>query len=181
MRSLLLHFSLESVSNKVRILKVAHQILAIEERVCIYLSASLLSCFFSVPRVFFFEFIKVACIDFIFDLIHSKIINQLALPRNCWLPQEYMELSSLWFFSSQRQRKMDGFLSLQRHWLQVAHLEIIISILSQLCYLLASEIIFLRRSTAAGLKFASGGITKVFLQCKIFWHVIEGSSEKKGG
>jgi hypothetical protein len=47
--------------------------------------------------------------------------------------------------------------------------------------LLASEIIFLNRSTAAGLKFASGGITNVFLQCRIFWQVVEGSSEKKGG
>lgn len=36
-------------------------------------------------------------------------------------------------------------------------------------------------SVAAGLRLASGGITKVFLQWRIFWQVIDGSSEKKGG
>lgn len=36
-------------------------------------------------------------------------------------------------------------------------------------------------SVAAGERLASGGMFKVFLQCKIFWQVTDGSSEKKGG
>jgi len=34
---------------------------------------------------------------------------------------------------------------------------------------------------AAGDNAASGGITKVYYQWRIFWHVTDGSSEKKGG
>ena len=47
--------------------------------------------------------------------------------------------------------------------------------------LLASVIRRFSKSAAAGLKFASGGITSVLRQFRIFWQVIEGSSEKNGG
>jgi len=45
----------------------------------------------------------------------------------------------------------------------------------------ASQISFLIRSVAATESYASGGITNVFFQWSIFWHVIDESSLKNGG
>ena len=44
-----------------------------------------------------------------------------------------------------------------------------------------SQIILFKMSVEAGDNFASAGMLNVFFQCMIFWQVILGSSEKKGG
>lgn len=72
-------------------------------------------------------------------------------------------------------RRPSQFIPSKKGWDLISWMPRVPNLLSE------SQIRCLMRSVAAGERLASPGIISVFFQCMIFWHVIEGSSEKKGG